>query len=75
VITTGLISRSSLRSFVRSFVRFVEVAGIEPASFSLSPSILRAQSMIFLGHRLVIDAGRRLKPTKFPLSPAGAATR
>lgn len=53
----------------------VEVAGIGPASFSLLPSILRAQSVIFLGHRLVIDAGRRLKPTKFPLSPAGAATR
>jgi len=38
-------------------------------------NLLRAQSMIFLGYRLVIDAGRRLKPTKFPLLPAGAATR
>jgi len=69
VITAGLISRTSRRRSV------VEVAGIEPASFSLSPSILRAQSMIVLDHRLVIDAGRRLKPTKFPLLPAGAATR
>jgi hypothetical protein len=68
VINAALISRTSLLSVV-------EVAGIEPASFGLSPSILRAQSMIFLGHRLVIDAGRRLKPTKFPLLPAGAATR
>ena len=70
MINAALISRTSLLSSV-----VVEVAGIEPASFSLSPSILRAQSMIFLGYRLVIDAGRRLKPTKFPLLPAGAATR
>jgi hypothetical protein len=41
----------------------VEVAGIEPASFNFSPSILRAQPVTFLGCRLATGGGRRLKPT------------
>ena len=39
----------------------MEVAGIEPASFDLSPSILRAQPVTFLGHLLATGTGRRLK--------------
>jgi hypothetical protein len=35
----------------------VEVAGIEPASFSLSPSILRAQPVTFLGRQLATGIG------------------
>ena len=37
----------------------VEVAGIEPASFSLSPGILRAQPVKFVSRRLATGAGRR----------------
>jgi len=43
----------------------VEVAGNEPASFSLSPGILRAQPVIVLDRRLATGAGRRLKLAKF----------
>jgi len=47
----------------------VEVAGIEPASFSLSPGILRAQPVTLLGRLLATGAGRRLKLAEF--SPPG----
>jgi hypothetical protein len=53
----------------------VEVAGIEPASFSLSPSILRAQPVIFLGLLLATGVGRKLELAKFSLRTASAVAR
>ena len=47
----------------------VEVAGIEPASFGLSPGILRAQPVTFLGRLLATGAGRRLELAE--VSPPG----
>lgn len=53
----------------------MEVAGIEPASSGLSPGILRAQPMTFLGRLLATGVGRQLEPAKFPSQQAGAALR
>jgi hypothetical protein len=53
----------------------VEVAGIEPASFNLSPSLLRAQPVTFLDRRLATGAGRRPQPAKFSFQPAGVAKK
>jgi hypothetical protein len=50
----------------------VEVAGIEPASFSTSPGLLRAQPASLFSAPAVLQAGRRRAQSLFsvPLSPA-----
>jgi len=51
---------------------WVEVAGIEPASFSASPGLLRAQPASIFSAPAVLQAGRRRAQSLFsvPLSPA-----
>jgi predicted short-subunit dehydrogenase-like oxidoreductase (DUF2520 family) len=50
----------------------VEVAGIEPASFSTSPGLLRAQPAVFFSAPAVTQASRRRAQSLLdvPISPA-----
>jgi len=55
-----------------AFGRNVEVAGIEPASFSTSPGLLRAQPAVCFSAPAVTQASRRRAQSLLdvPISPA-----
>jgi hypothetical protein len=60
------------RNGVRALTNLVEVAGIEPASFSTSPGLLRAQPALLFSAPAVLQASRRRAQSLFgvPLTPA-----
>ena len=53
--------------------RFVEVAGIEPASFSASPGLLRAQLALLFSAPAITQARRRQAQPLFDVPPGPAA--
>jgi len=53
--------------------RFVEVAGIEPASFSASPGLLRAQLAALFSAPAITQARRRQAQPLFDVPPGPAA--
>src|SRR5262249_11697967 len=60
------------RGPLSSISRLVEVAGIEPASFSTSPGLLRAQPALLFSAPAVLQASRRRAQSLLgvPLIPA-----
>ncbi len=69
---TGRADGSGEISGVRAMANLVEVAGIEPASFSTSPGLLRAQPALLFSAPAVTQASRRQAQSLFdvPTSPA-----
>ncbi len=63
---------AALGSKCSSTNRMVEVAGIEPASFSTSPGLLRAQSAVIFSAPAVTQTSRRRAQSLFDVPPSPA---